>query len=171
MSTVPKNLPVPANAGESGTALHSLEFLLFTLGKEEYGIDIQRVQELRSYEAVTRIANAPTYIKGVVNLRGSIVPIIDIRIMFNLGTPNYDQFTVVVILNIGGRVIGMVVDSVSDVITLDAGQVKPAPQLGTGLDVDYLVGLGALDGRMLILVDIEKLMSSPEIGLIAELAA
>jgi purine-binding chemotaxis protein CheW len=143
-----------------------LEFLSFTLGQEEYGIDIQKVQELRGYDAVTRIANAPEYIKGVVNLRGIIVPIIDMRIKFQLGVPTYDQFTVVIVLNIGGRVVGMVVDSVSDVITLSAEQIKPAPEMGAVLDTDYLIGLGTLDERMLILVDIDKLMSSDEMGLI-----
>jgi purine-binding chemotaxis protein CheW len=147
------------------------EFLAFTLGKEEYGIDILKVQEIRGYEAVTRIANAPEFIKGVVNLRGIIVPIVDMRIKFNLGEPTYDQFTVVIILNISGRVVGMVVDSVSDVITLSMDQVKPAPEMGTTFDSDYLIGLGTLDERMLILVDIDKLMSSADMGLIEKLAA
>lgn len=147
------------------------EFLAFTLGKEEYGIDILKVQEIRGYETVTRIANAPEFVKGVVNLRGIIVPIVDMRIKFNLGEPTYDQFTVVIILNIGGRVVGMVVDSVSDVITLSAEQVKPAPEMGTALNTDYLIGLGTLDERMLILVDIDKLMSSSEMGLIEKIAA
>ena len=152
-------------------AAKALEFLAFTLGEEEYGIDIQKVQELRGYDTVTRIANAPKHIKGVVNLRGIIVPIIDMRIKFNLGTPTYDQFTVVIILNIASRVMGMVVDSVSDVITLSAEQVKPAPEMGSVLDPDYLIGLGTLDERMLILVDIDKLMSSAEMGLIEKLTA
>jgi purine-binding chemotaxis protein CheW len=147
------------------------EFLAFTLGQEEYGIDILKVQEIRGYEAVTRIANSPEFIKGVVNLRGIIVPIVDMRIKFNLGEPKYDQFTVVIILNIGGRVVGMVVDSVSDVITLSPEQVKPAPEMGTALNTDYLIGLGTLDERMLILVDIDQLMSSAEMGLIEQLAA
>lgn len=147
------------------------EFLAFTLGKEEYGIDILKVQEIRGYETVTRIANAPDFIKGVVNLRGIIVPIVDMRIKFNLGEPIYDQFTVVIILNIGGRIVGMVVDSVSDVITLSAEQIKPAPEMGTAFNTDYLVGLGTLDQRMLILVDIDKLMSSAEMGLIDKIAA
>ncbi|KIF82181.1 chemotaxis protein CheW [Noviherbaspirillum autotrophicum] len=147
------------------------EFLAFTLGKEEYGIDILKVQEIRGYETVTRIANAPEFIKGVVNLRGIIVPIVDMRIKFNLGTPTYDQFTVVIILNIGGRVVGMVVDSVSDVITLSPEQIKPAPEMGTALNTDYLIGLGTVDQRMLILVDIDQLMSSAEMGLIDKLAA
>jgi purine-binding chemotaxis protein CheW len=147
------------------------EFLAFTLGKEEYGIDILKVQEIRGYEAVTRIANAPDFIKGVVNLRGIIVPIVDMRIKFHLGEPTYDQFTVVIILNISGRVVGMVVDSVSDVITLSMEQIKPAPEMGTTFDSDYLIGLGTLDERMLILVDIDKLMSSADMGLIEKLAA
>ncbi|NDP57756.1 MAG: chemotaxis protein CheW [Oxalobacteraceae bacterium] len=147
------------------------EFLAFTLGKEEYGIDILKVQEIRGYEAVTRIANAPEFVKGVVNLRGIIVPIVDMRIKFNLGEPTYDQFTVVIILNIGGRVMGMVVDSVSDVITLSAEQIKPAPEMGTAFNTDYLIGLGTLDERMLILIDIDKLMSSAEMGLIEKIAA
>jgi purine-binding chemotaxis protein CheW len=147
------------------------EFLAFTLGKEEYGIDILKVQEIRGYEAVTRIANSPDFVKGVVNLRGIIVPIVDMRIKFNLGEPTYDQFTVVIILNIAGRIVGMVVDSVSDVITLSPEQVKPAPEMGTALNTDYLIGLGTLDERMLILVDIDKLMSSAEMGLIEQLAA
>ena len=152
------------------SAAKALEFLAFTLGREEYGIDIQKVQELRGYDAVTRIANAPEYIKGVVNLRGIIVPIIDMRIKFNLGTPTYDQFTVVIILNMASRVMGMVVDSVSDVITLSPEQVKPAPEMGSVLDTDYLIGLGTVDERMLILVDIDKLMSSAEMGLVAQAA-
>ncbi len=147
------------------------EFLAFTLGKEEYGIDILKVQEIRGYEPVTRIANAPDFIKGVVNLRGIIVPIVDMRIKFNLGEPSYDQFTVVIILNIAGRVMGMVVDSVSDVTTLTPDQIKAAPEMGTTFDTDYLIGLGTLDERMLILVDIDKLMSSDEMGLIEKLAA
>ena len=149
----------------------AFEFLSFTLGQEEYGIDIQKVQELRGYDTVTRIANAPEHIKGVVNLRGIIVPIIDMRIKFNLGTHTYDQFTVVIILNIGSRVMGMVVDSVSDVITLTPEQIKPAPAMGSALDTAYLIGLGTLDERMLILVDIEKLITSDEMGLIEKLAA
>jgi purine-binding chemotaxis protein CheW len=148
-----------------------LEIVTFTLGDEEYGIDIQKVQELRGYDTVTHIANAPAYIKGVVNLRGIIVPIIDMRIKFDLGEPTYDEFTVVIILNIGGRVVGMVVDSVSDVITLTPDQIKPAPEMGSAIDTDYLIGLGTLEERMLILVDIDRLMSSDDMGLIQKLAA
>ena len=162
---------VALHSGQSGGEASGNEFLAFTLGQEEYGIDILKVQEIRGYEPVTRIANAPDFIKGVVNLRGIIVPIVDMRIKFNLGEPTYDQFTVVIILNIAGRVMGMVVDSVSDVTTLSPAQIKAAPEMGTTFDTDYLIGLGTLDERMLILVDIDKLMSSDEMGLIEKLAA
>ncbi|AKZ63088.1 chemotaxis protein CheW [Herbaspirillum hiltneri N3] len=165
--TISKNI---SGFGEKADSAGN-EFLAFTLGKEEYGIDILKVQEIRGYEAVTRIANSPEFIKGVVNLRGIIVPIVDMRIKFQLGEPTYDQFTVVIILNISGRVVGMVVDSVSDVITLSPEQIKPAPEMGTTFDSDYLIGLGTLDERMLILVDIDKLMSSADMGLIEKLAA
>jgi purine-binding chemotaxis protein CheW len=147
------------------------EFLAFKLGKEEYGIDILKVQEIRGYEAVTRIASAPEFIKGVINLRGIIIPVVDMRIKFQLGEAVYDQFTVVIILNINGRVVGMVVDSVSDVTTLTQEQVKPAPEMGTAFSTEYIIGLGTIDERMLILVDIDRLMSSPEMGLNDQMAA
>lgn len=149
----------PASEKGQDKGVGAQEFLSFTLGKEEYGIHILGVQELRGYENVAHIANAPDFIKGVINLRGIIVPIIDLRIKFNFDAPRYDQFTVVVILNVGGRTIGMVVDSVSDVILLDPERIKPAPQMGTTVDIDYLIGLGTIDERMIILIDIEKLIS------------
>jgi purine-binding chemotaxis protein CheW len=144
----------------------SRELLTFTLGNEEYGIDILKVQEIRGYEAVTTIAHAPDFIKGVINLRGIIVPIVDMRIKFKLGNVGYDATTVVIVLNIGQRVVGMVVDGVSDVITLKPEQVKPAPEFGASLDTKYLVGLGTVDDRMIILVDIERLMTSRDMELI-----
>jgi purine-binding chemotaxis protein CheW len=147
-----------------------LEALAFKLGNEEYGIKILQVQEIRGYESVTRIASAPEHVKGVVNLRGTIVPIVDMRIKFKLGEPTYNQFTVVIILNIQDRVVGMVVDSVSDVISLTADQIKPAPDMGA-LNTDYVVGLGTVDERMIILVDIDRLMSSDDMGVIDSAAA
>ena len=134
------------------------EFLAFKLGQEEYGVDILKVQEIRGHENVTRIANAPEFIKGVVNLRGTIVPILDMRIRLNIGEPVYNQFTVVIVLNVAGRVIGMVVDGVSDVITLSPEHIRPAPEMGNTQDIDHLVGLGIIDDRMLILLDAEKFM-------------
>ena len=153
-------IPIPAN-----------EVLAFNLGGEEYGIDILKVQEIRGYEAVTRIANAPDFIKGVTNLRGVIVPIVDMRIRLGVGKPVYDAMTVVIILSILGRVIGMVVDSVSDVITLKPEQIRPAPNMGGSIDTEYLTGLATIDERMLILVNIERLMSGEDMGLIEQVAA
>jgi purine-binding chemotaxis protein CheW len=149
----------------------SRELLTFTLGREEYGIDILKVQEIRGYDAVTTIANAPEFIKGVINLRGIIVPIVDMRIKFKLGSVSYDETTVVIILNVANRVVGMVVDGVSDVITLKAEQIRPAPEFGATLDTQYLQGLGTVDERMLILVDIEKLITSREMELVEAAAA
>lgn len=149
----------------------TMEVLTFTLGDEEYGIDIQMVQELRGYEPVTRMTNVPDYFKGVVNLRGVIVPIIDMRIKFALGEPTYDELTVVIVLNIRGSTIGMVVDGVSDVAMLSGEQIKPPPAMGSILDADYLIGLGVIDERMLLLINIDKLMSSDDIGVIGKLAA
>ena len=146
------------------------ELLTFTLGSEEYCIDILKVQEIRGYEAVTRIANTPGFIKGVINLRGNVVPIVDLRLKLGLGEANYDSNTVVIILNILKRVIGVVVDSVSDVISLAPEAIKPAPDFGSALDTEYILGLAAVDDRMLIHIDIEKLMESRDMALIPDIA-
>lgn len=146
------------------------EFLIFTLGNEEYGIDILKVQEIRGYDQVTRIANTPDFIKGVTNLRGVIVPIIDLRVKFAQQGVSYDENTVVIVLNFGQRVVGIVVDGVSDVLSLTAEQIRPAPEFAVTLATEYLTGLGALGERMLILVDIEKLLSSDEMALVDNVA-
>jgi purine-binding chemotaxis protein CheW len=141
------------------------EFLAFKLGDEEYGIDILRVQEIRSYEEPTRFAHTPAAMKGVINLRGVIVPIIDMRIKFNLERVNYDTFTVVIVLNMGQQVVGMVVDGVSDVITFTPEQLRPVPEFSSAIDSDHLLAIGSLENRMLILLDIEKLMAPADTGL------
>ena len=151
---------------EKGGAQIPSEYLTFTLGNEGYGIDILKVQEIRGYDAVTHIANAPEFIKGVINLRGVIVPIVDMRIKFQVGSAEYNEFTVVIIINVLGKVVGMVVDSVSDVVSLAHEQIKPAPEFGSALDTDYITGLGTLNDQMLILVDIERLMGSHEMQLV-----
>lgn len=146
------------------------EFLTFRLGAEEYGLDILKVQEIRGYDTVTQIANAPEFIKGVINLRGTIVPIVDLRIKFQVGKAEYTPFTVVIILNIGARVVGIVVDGVSDVTSLRPDQVRPAPDFAATVDTKYIQGLGTLDDRMLIVVDIARLMLSSEMALVDEAA-
>ena len=149
------------------------EFLVFTLAAQEYGIDILKVQEIRGYDSqsVTRIANVPSFVKGVTNLRGIIVPIVDMRIKFNLERVEYDHQTVVVILNLQTRVVGVVVDGVSDVLMLQQSQISAAPQFGTAFSTEYLAGIGTLGERMLILVDIEKLMTSEEMALVENAVA
>jgi len=143
------------------------EFLTFRLGNESYGIEILKVQEIRGYETPTAIANAPAFIKGVINLRGVIVPVLDLRVKFHLNQANYDEFTVVIILNVAGRVVGVVVDSVSDVLTLPAGTIRPTPEFSSAtFDTRYITGLGSVDGRMLILLDIEKLMTGADMALV-----
>jgi purine-binding chemotaxis protein CheW len=142
------------------------EFLTFRLGSEEYGIDILKVQEIRSYEPPTRIANAPDFIKGVVNLRGVIVPIVDLRLKLGCPTAEYNSFTVVIVLNVRNRVVGAVVDSVSDVLELNKDVIRPAPELNaSAVDTSFITGIGAVGERMLILMDIEGLMSSADMGL------
>ncbi|HEX5363921.1 MAG TPA: chemotaxis protein CheW, partial [Gallionella sp.] len=157
------------NQGQAADG-NNRELLTFTLGSEEYGIDILKVQEIRGYDAVTTIANSPEFIKGVINLRGIIVPIVDMRIKFNLGNVTYNELTVVIILNVANRVVGMVVDGVSDVIALSADQLKAAPEFSGTMDTQYITGLGTVDDRMIIIVDIEKLMSSGDMELIEQVA-
>ena len=142
------------------------EYLTFRLDQEEYGIDILKVQEIRGYEPPTRIANAPEFIKGVVNLRGTIVPIVDMRLKFNCANAEYNSFTVVIILNLRNRVVGIVVDSVSDVLELTPDNIKAAPEIESVVDNNCILGLGSVAERMLILLDIEKLMSSVDMGLV-----
>lgn len=156
---------------EAVSAPIPLEVLAFTLGTEEYGVDIQTVQELRGYDPVTQMVNAPPFMKGVINLRGVIVPILDLRIKFALGEPTYDAFTVVIILNIADRMTGIVVDRVSDVITLTPEQIRQAPELGAAVDTDYLIGLATVEERMLILVNLERLVSGIAAGVPEEATA
>ncbi|AFT71664.1 Purine-binding chemotaxis protein [Alloalcanivorax dieselolei B5] len=157
---------VSVNPVKKAAEISSREFLVFSLGDEEYAIDILKVQEIRGYENVTRIANAPDFIKGVANLRGVIVPIVDLRLKFRLANADYTQQTVVIVINIGTRVVGIVVDQVSDVMTLTAEQIKPPPEFGISLPLDYIHGLGNLEERMLVLVDIERLLTSEELAIV-----
>lgn len=156
----------PSATASEPPALPAREYLTFTLGPEEYAIDILKVQEIRGYERPTSIAHAPPFIKGVINLRGVIVPLVDLRIKFGVGTAEYTPFTVVIILALGERVVGIVVDGVSDVASLRADQISPAPEFAATVDTRYIEGLGTLGARMLIVVDIEGLMLSAEMALV-----
>lgn len=141
------------------------EYLTFRLGDEEYGVDILKVQEIRGYDAVTKIPDAPEFVKGVINLRGTIMPVVDMRLRFHLGEAVYDAFTVMIILQLEHRKVGMVVDSVSDVLRLSDAQTLPPPEFGGSMDTRYISGLGSVDERLLILVDIERLMASEDMAL------
>jgi purine-binding chemotaxis protein CheW len=152
------------NDKKTSAAAAADEFLSFTLGDEDYGVDILKVQEIRGYDAVTRLPDAPEYIKGVINLRGTIVPVIDLRLKLRLAQARYDAFTVMIVLNVQNRVVGIVVDSVSDVIALGQDQVRPTPEFGASVDTRFISGIGTIDDRMLILLDIETLINSADLG-------
>jgi purine-binding chemotaxis protein CheW len=146
------------------------EVLVFILGGDEYGVDILKVQEIRGYDKVTPIPAAPDYVKGVVNLRGTIIPVIDLRVKFRLADVSYDQFTVVVIMRLASRVIGVVVDGVSDVIALTAAEVRPAPEFGAVVDASYISGVATQAERMVLLLDIERLLSTGDLNVLARAA-
>ena len=141
------------------------QYLTLRLGGEEYAIDILQVKEIRSYEVPTKMANSPDYIKGVINLRGVIVPIVDLRMKLSLDKVDYNDFTVVIILNVRGNVIGAVVDAVSDVVTLDGANIKAAPQFESSIDSRFIRGIVQLGERILIVVNIEALLSNAELGM------
>ena len=161
---------VPDRSSNPAAARAAAEYLTFRLGQEEYGIDILRVQEIRSYEPPTRMAHAPEFIKGVVDLRGVIVPIVDLRLKLHCATAEYTDFTVVIILNVGGTVLGAVVDAVADVVALPADAIKPAPQFQGQVDSAFVRGIATVDKRMLIVMDIESLLSGAEMGLVQSAA-
>lgn len=156
---------MPSEQQGNVSSMPTREFLTFVLGDETYALDIMTVKEIRGYEATTKIANAPDFIKGVINLRGDIVPIIDLRIKFGIGEATYNEWTIVIMLNIHERIVGIVVDGVSDVMNLEDEEIKPAPEFGVAFDSQYLHGLAALDDHMVIIVDIEELISSDELGI------
>lgn len=169
-SMVADGSPAGAKADGGGAG----EYLSFRLGDEEYGISILSVQEIRGYEPSTRIVNAPAYLLGVLNLRGVIVPVLDMRIKFGITDVVYNSQTVTIVLNIGERVVGMVVDAVSDVVALKAEEIRPAPEFSGNVATENVIGLAALQQgntqRMLILMDIQKLMTSADMGLVAQKA-
>jgi purine-binding chemotaxis protein CheW len=159
-------------AAASGNGRGLMGCLSFCLGVEEYGIDILKVQEIRGYEAATRMVNTPPFVLGVLNLRGVIVPIVDLRIRFGMAEVKYDSQTVTIVLNIDARVVGMVVDAVSDVVSLELEQIKPSPELAGARSSAQVIGIATTaeaDGeRMLILLDIDQLMRGADVGMLAQ---
>lgn len=142
------------------------EYLSFRLGAEEYGIDLLKVQEIRSYEAPTRIANAPRFVKGVLNLRGVIMPVVDLRMTLDCERADMDAFTVVIVLNVCDRLVGVVVDSVSDVLALGPADIRQVPEMASRSETRFINGIASVQERTLILIDIESLMAGPSMGLV-----
>ena len=159
-------------AGSTGAAAaNTLQLIAFSIGEQTYGVEITTVREIRAWNGATPLPNTREYVRGVINLRGTIVPVVDMRVKFRLARADYGPTTVMIVLNVGGRIVGMVVDSVSDVIRLSDAQVRPVPDVGCPIERRFLTGIGTLDERMLILLDIERLMASTEMGLVMEEAA
>ena len=142
------------------------EFLTFRLGSQEFGVDILKVQEIRGYENVTRIPDTPDYLKGFINLRGAVVPVVDMRLKFRLAA-EYDAFTVMIVLNMASAVVGIVVDSVSDVAAFGSDQLKPAPDFGKTVDARFLTGIGMAGERMVLLLDIDEMLRAEALSLVA----
>jgi len=151
------------------------ELLTFFLAGEEYGVDILRVQEIKGWDSVTNIPNTPEYIRGVINIRGSIVPIIDMRLRFNLEKKDYDATTVVIVLNVvregqSDRTMGVVVDAVSDVYNVPVDDVKASPDFGTAVDTEFVTGLATISEKMIIVLDIDHMLNAAELAVIDKMA-
>lgn len=160
-----QNPALNSSRARSAVSAPVREFLAFRLGQEDYAIDILKVQEIRVFDTVTKLPGAPDYIKGVINLRGLIAPVIDLRIKFGLKDAEYGPFTVLIVLHVRERLVAVVVDAVADVVALTEDQVRPAPEFATAVNIEYIMGLGTRGEHMLILLDIERLISSHELGI------
>ncbi len=139
------------------------QFLTFQLGDELYGVDILRVQEIKGYTTVTKIPNTPPHIKGVLNLRGTIVPIVELRTKFGMPTIAYTMFTVIVVVVVKEKIMGLVVDSVSDVLNISKNDIQPPPQFGSKVDVTVLTGIGKSGDKLVALLNIDQLLSEAEL--------
>lgn len=154
-----------ATAHKHGTESDSgrlRQLVTFTLGQEEYGVDIMRVQEIIRYQEVTRVPQMPDFIEGVINLRGNVIPVIDLRKRFTLGNAEHTGQTRIVVVNVASRVMGVVVDGVSEVMRLAEEQIEPPPPVVAGIGHEYLQGVGKVQGRLLILLDLDKILSAQE---------
>jgi len=161
---------VEAVADPSGLAAGSSQFLTFLLGAEQYGVEILRVQEIRGYSAVTPIPNTPAFIRGVINLRGTVVPVVDLRAKFSMEATEYNKFTVIIVVTVGVKVIGLVVDAVSDVLDIPASEIRKAPDLGARVDTRFISGMATIGDRMTVLLDMERLLSDDEVAALGSLS-
>ncbi|MBH0206617.1 MAG: purine-binding chemotaxis protein CheW [Nitrospira sp.] len=155
----------------SESATNGRQFLTFNLGEELYGVDILRVQEIKGYTAVTKIPNTPSYIKGVLNLRGTIVPIVELRTKFGMPTIEYTMFTVIVVVVVKDKVMGLVVDAVSDVLDIDKKDVQAPPNFGARINVSFMNGIGKSGDKLVTLLDIDRMLSGEDLQGVAAAAA
>jgi purine-binding chemotaxis protein CheW len=146
------------------------QFLTFCLGAEEYGIDILRVQEIRGYSTITAIPNTPSYIKGVMNLRGAVVPVVDLRAKFGMPEVAYNKFTVIIVVTVASRIAGLVVDAVSDVLNIARSEIERTPEFDTTVDTSFMTGLAKSGDKLVLLLDIEKVMGAADIAAVARAA-
>jgi purine-binding chemotaxis protein CheW len=147
-----------ASAADNG------QFLTFTLQNEEYGIEILKVQEIKGFSKITPIPNAPSFVRGVMNLRGTVVPIIDLRARFAMTEKEYDQFTCIIVVNVGTRVVGLVVDTVSDVLNIPNDSIAEPPELASVGDSSCITGMGKLGERIVMLLDTARLVGVEELS-------
>ena len=151
--------------GQSGYATGELnQYLTFALGSEEYGIEILKVQEIKGYSSITHIPNAPPHVKGVMNLRGSVVPVIDLRAKFSMDAVEYSKFTVIIVVMVGHKVAGLVVDAVSDVLNIAVSDVRPAPDFGARCDTRFISGVVTMGEKLAVLLDMNKLLTEEEVA-------
>jgi purine-binding chemotaxis protein CheW len=142
----------------AGYAADSGQFLTFTLQGEEYGIEILRVQEIKGFSKIRPIPNAPSYVKGVLNLRGTVVPVLDLRARFGMAEAEYNQFTVIIVVSVGSKVVGLVVDAVSDVLNITKDQVEETPEIAGDMDSSFFHGMGKVGEKLVLLLDIDRLI-------------
>jgi purine-binding chemotaxis protein CheW len=148
----------------SGSGEELLQLVSFNIGSEEFGVDILKVQEINRMVEITKVPQAPHYVEGVINLRGKVIPIVDLRKRFNLEVREYDKNTRIVVVDIGGNIMGMVVDSVSEVLRLPASTIEPPPDIVTGVNSEYIKGVAKLEDRLLIFLDLSKVIDVEEVS-------
>jgi len=159
-----------ATAEKSKSLGAASQFLTFSLGQEEYGIELLKVQEIKGYSAITPIPNTPPHIKGVMNLRGAVIPIVDLRIRFGMEAIEYTKFHVIIVVNVGTKVMGLLVDAVSDVLNVASEDIRPAPDFGAHADTRFISGMASAGDKVAVLLDIETLLSEADLAVPADVS-
>lgn len=145
------------------------QYLTFTLGQEEYGVEILKVQEIKGYSPVTPIPSTPSYVKGVMNLRGTVVPVVDLRAKLAMPEAEYNQFTVIIVVKVGDRVMGVIVDAVSDVLNIPRADVQAPPDFGAQVDARFISGMAKAAEKLVVLLDIERVLGGEEAPALASM--